>query len=170
MKKTKFTAILAILTIFIFAICGCSKKEEPVGMPNPMVAVDSDEAFMDQLGISIDTEMLSPEVERFIINNEMAHIVYSASGNDGEDVKLVLRAAKNNEDISGVYDDNMTSFDNVFGNVTVTCRSSESNGIEIYDFYKDDIHFCYMVEGEISQMLFGELFDGVCSACGIVIE
>ena len=193
MKNTKKYIALFFAASLCISMCACGKTDESssasasseasvssseasedtptTGMPNPMIEVGSVDEIESQTGIKLESKYIPSDAEMFVINDTLVEIQSSVENADGDEVKTYLRASKTTtEDISGVYDDNMTSSEEELSNVKVTHRYSESLKTDIYDFEKDGVKFCYIIEGEISQMTFGELFDSVLLTCGFELN
>lgn len=189
----KFVALFCVMTLcFSLAACGKSDNSESskasnsdvtassedtsadepsVGMPNPMVEVNSVDDIEKETGIKLEAKYLPSDAVLYVISGNLVEVQSSVESVDGEEVKISLRASKEDtSDISGVYDDNMTSSEEELSNVKVTHRYSESLKTDIYDFEKDGVKYCYIIQGEISQMTFGELFDSVLLTCGFKIN
>lgn len=182
MNKLKKTIIVRCITVmlltvgFSFSITGCSDstKEEAnntVGIANPMVSVKGVEDFSNQLGIDMDDSMLPANAEYFIISNELAEIQYKVKSVDDEDVDITYRAKKiaqdstSDNDISGIYDDNMTESTIEYGSLSLRLRTSDSLNANIYDvdFYneakQENIRYCVVIIGNSSQMQIANIMD-----------
>ena len=106
MKKIAVTALLFAL-IFSLAACGSRTAEPPADVtdpanvtaqiPNPVVDVDSAEAF-NELGITLEAPENAQDVYYSIISGTIAQIQFTADG-----ARYNLRASKTEDDISGVY-------------------------------------------------------------------
>ena len=101
MKKTLFI-ILAL--VFTAALSGCKPAAEPepqVGLPNPIVEVESASDF-EKIGVSIDAPEGATNVGYSIISDKLAQVHFTLDG-----VAYTYRAAitqDEDEDISGVYE------------------------------------------------------------------
>ena len=107
MKKITVIALLFALT-FSLAACGGSRTaEKPADatdpanvtaqIPNPVVDVDSAEAFKE-LGITLEAPENAQDVFYSIISGSIAQIQFTSDG-----AAYNLRASKTEDDISGVY-------------------------------------------------------------------
>lgn len=172
----KFVAI-SLVAILVMSLAACGKKEEKaVGMPNPMVAVESDEAFDKELGISIDTEKLpaSPSA-MFIISGKLADVRFSLENVEGEEIEYTLRATKEAEEaqmMHGIYDDNMQELTTVDvgteGNeCTVKEMYSKSADTTICTWEWNKTFYSMTYSGTISQMQFAAVMDSVLAAIGM---
>lgn len=179
LKKVKIIrhiTMLILTSVFSLSITGCSDstKEEAnntVGIANPMVSVKGVEDFSNQLGIDMDDSMLPANAEYFIISNELAEIQYKVKSVDDEDVDISYRAKKiaqdstSDNDISGIYDDNMTESTIEYGNLSLRLRTSDSLNANIYDvdFYneakQENIRYCVVIIGNSSQMQIANIMD-----------
>lgn len=182
MNKLKKTAIVRCITLmvlavgFSFTITGCSdsstkETDNTVGIANPMVSVNGVDDFSKQLGIDMDDSMLPTNAEYFIISNELAEIQYKMKGIDDEDVEITYRACKitsetkSDNDISGIYDDNMTESTIEYGDLNLRLRTSDSLNASIYDidFYneakQENIKYCVVIIGSSSQMQIANIMD-----------
>lgn len=111
MKKSIFLA--AFTAIMILSLIGCGKKEEAVGMANPMVESDYD-SIVKMTGASFTLPVEAQDVQYFIIGNEVGEVQYSI---DDKSTSFTIRAAKASEftDISGMYYDWPVVFDGRLG-------------------------------------------------------
>ncbi|MEG1447241.1 MAG: hypothetical protein RSC58_08255 [Ruthenibacterium sp.] len=93
--------VCPVLLVFCFSACGTavsSSASSAIGMPNPMVAVDSAAAF-DTLGFSIDAPAEAKDVDYFIIDKTLAQVDFTLNN-----IQYCYRAKNTTEDISGVYE------------------------------------------------------------------
>ncbi len=190
MKSMKKFIALSCATAICIGLCACGKSDnisasdsasvstesvseasEQVGMPNPMVEVNGVDDFEASTGIKLNGTYLPSDSKFFIISEYLDEVQWTEENVDGDEVQVTLRAAKkSDEDISGVNDSNMTTSEEEYSGVKVTHRYSESTKTDIYDFQNDENMFCFMIQGEVSQMMFGELFDSALLACGFEIN
>ena len=113
MKKF-IVIVLSLLLVLALAACGAKQPEaDPQSgvsdvsgdeeltaqIPNPVVDVDSAEAFRE-LGITLEAPANAADVTYSVINKELAQINFTVDG-----VRYNLRAAKTADDISGLYGD-----------------------------------------------------------------
>lgn len=186
----KWIAILCV-SMISFQLCACTGAEgEAVSVsetqedstyleqsttetiPNPIVEVTDAKTFSEKLGISIDPSYLVGDAAMSIIAEEIAEVNYSVTNVDGDEVLCTLRAAKPGTysgDICGVFDE-MTETTEEYAcnesNIAVKHKTPKTEPYEIYEFTYENIDYCFMYQGELSTMLFGELFDGVLCAIG----
>lgn len=197
MKNKKIITFMLLISLCAGTLCACNgskteniepapqeeSTEEYVGMPNPMVEVSSDDAFMQELGFAIDTSYFPNNgLEKFIIGGELAHVAFNVSDPEGKDVKCTFRGTKNDEWnknplelIAGNYATDFsepseltlpaTDEDIIFKTVY-----SESSKTTISYFDYKGVHYTLTVEGNISQMLMAELNDSSLYAIGAVIS
>lgn len=173
MKTKKLLSAVLILSLSLITVaCSGNKNENSsTTIANPLVPVASVSEFESKLGIAFDENYIPEDANLTIIAGNLAEIKYFEDNVNDEEVEVTLRASKNtSEDISGVYDENMTSSELSLYNVDFTERISESTGYEIYDFEKDGVKYCFMVHGEVSQMMMGELLDRTMLICKLPIE
>ncbi len=179
MKKAYRLIALATAAVCALSICACSNTandttaanttEEPqTGMANPMVEITDSQEFTDKLGITINPQELSPNAKLFIISDSIAHVAFNIEGVDGENVDVILRASKDDGDITGYYGQNMTEETMEYEGLSILTKYDEEENTSIYLFSKDDINYSLMIQGEISQMLTGELLDTTLIACGLM--
>lgn len=179
MKKAYRLIALATAAVCALSICACSSTandtaaanttEEPqTGMANPMVEITDSQEFTDKLGITINPQELSPNAKLFIISDSIAHVAFNIEGVDGENVDVILRASKDDGDITGYYGQNMTEETMEYEGLSIVTKYDEEENTSIYLFSKDDINYSLMIQGEISQMLTGELLDTTLIACGLM--
>lgn len=179
MKKAYRLIALATAAVCALSICACSNTandttaantaEEPqTGMANPMVEITDSQEFTDKLGITINPQELSPNAKLFIISDSIAHVAFNIEGVDGENVDVILRASKDDGDITGYYGQNMTEETMEYEGLSIVTKYDEEENTSIYLFSKDDINYSLMIQGEISQMLTGELLDTTLIACGLM--
>ena len=104
MKKIFALSVALLLCAALAAGCaagsngGLAPSESPVQIPNPVTEVESAEAFAD-LGVSIDAPQNTGEVSYSIIGGTVAQVGFTLDGH-----AYTYRAAKGEEDISGVYE------------------------------------------------------------------
>lgn len=97
MKRRVYLTITGCLIIaMLFSGCGRTDTDSPQ-LPNPIVEYNDSSAF-EKLGIMIDAPDNATDVIYSIISNEIAQITFKLN-NKG----YSYRAAKTNDDISGVY-------------------------------------------------------------------
>lgn len=141
-------------------------------LPNPMVEITDAAAFAEKLGITIDPTYIAGETTMYIIGEKMAEIDFPVTNIDGDEVLCTLRAVKQGEDISnisGIYeemDEVKESYSCNETTIDVTHKTSKSSSVQIYEFNYNNISYCFSYDGELSTMLFGEVFDGVLCAVG----
>ncbi|NLG04113.1 MAG: hypothetical protein GX567_09845 [Clostridia bacterium] len=175
-KHTKLIALIC-LTAVLFNLCTCNSKDNaPVDttteLPNPMVQITDAKEFEHILGIPIDPQYLVGDVTMYIINNTIAELNYEVSDIEGNMITCTLRAVKSENitsDLSGVYDEmtETTAQYSADDTITVTHKTPKTEPYEIYEFEYNENTYCFMyTEGNMSTMLFGELFDGVFYAIG----
>ncbi len=93
----KFLALVPVLIIFLL-LFGCSGEPlSNTNLPNPIV--DADAAGLAALGLPIDAPQNAQNISYSIISNQIAQVFFTADG-----VSYNYRAAKSEEDISGVYE------------------------------------------------------------------
>lgn len=202
MKKRTLSVLFIALTMTVVSLAGCNKtaatvetkeetpvSEEPevsadesenmVGMANPMVPVDSDEAFSDQLGIKIDSSYFPTDgLDRYIIGGKLAHVAFNLSDPEGKKVECTFRGTKDDEwaenpveMIAGIYASD-------FGEAATTTIPATGNDIEFNTVYSDSekitvsyfdyegVHYTLSIDGNVSQMLIAEVNDSVLYAIG----
>ncbi|MEG1924598.1 MAG: hypothetical protein RR415_02510 [Ruthenibacterium sp.] len=160
MKILRFFAC-PFLLLFCFSACGTavsSSASSTIGIPNPMVAVDSAAAF-EALGFAIDAPANAADVDYFIIDKTLAQVDFTLN-----DVKYCYRAKKTTEDISGVYE----NFDRA-ARMATAVRGDEKIDIHIKKIIGDGGGFvAAWQDGDIMHSLFAkstvaeDVFTGVC--------
>lgn len=179
MKKYNKVCALILIGAVTLSLAACGKTDnvqvdpsgsasEEVGMPNPMVEITDPAEFTDKLGITINPKELADETKLFIISNQIAHVAFTIQGVDGNDVDVIFRASKEDGDITGIYDDTLVDETMEYEGLSIVNRYSETTNNTIYLFSKDDINYSLALNGEVSQMLIGELLDSALIACGIM--
>lgn len=114
MKKTIALMLSLVCVLSLFAGCG-AKKEEPVGMANPVMEVKG----LEDINAGVGCDMKAPDGievsdEHFYVINTTPLIgEYDFTYNG---VEYMLRAAEASDDISGIY---------LESGVTVTDRAVE---------------------------------------------
>lgn len=95
----KFTAIVlaAVMLLPLAACAGGGSQGGTVGLPNPIVFVDSAKDF-EKLGISADAPSGARGAAYSIISDEIANVDFTMDGHS-----YTLRASKKDEDFSGLY-------------------------------------------------------------------
>lgn len=141
-------------------------------VPIPVVEVTDAKDFSEKLGISIDPSYLAGDKTMNIIAEKMAEINYSVTNVDGNEVLCTLRAAKPGSysgDICGIVDEMTETTEEYACNestVAVKHKTPKTEPYEIYEFTYENVDYCFMYQGELSNMLLGELFDGILCAIG----
>lgn len=151
------------------------KEEKSAGLANPMVEVPDYGVIEDQLGIKINTNKIVTKKKLFIINKELAHIVWNQKNVNNEDVEFVLRATKNPElgpvchgiqgEISPINTIELTATDG--SKVDLCC--GENGGYTIYTWKYGDTFYSLTYDKSMSQMAMAEVLDQVMFATGTVI-
>lgn len=178
-------ALAIIVFGMIFSGCGAKEKtgevteQQNVGMPNPIVLVNDDEEFSEQLGIAIDKTKLPAAPEMSIIAGKMAQCDFCLTNVENVEVTCSLRATKDGEmaeNMHGIYDEDMSEpvvISQEFGDETIdyTCLYANTEGYTIYTWTSSDgVHYSLTFDGEMSQMQIGAVLDAVMIATGIAGE
>lgn len=194
MKKLLCVILSALMMLLI---AGCSNKPEPAaaapetqaevdmetasgeeksaGLANPMVEIQNHSEFENQLGIKIDTNKIMNETKLFIINKELAHVVWYQKNVNDEDVEFTLRATKNSElgpgshgiqgEISKINTIELTATDGS----TVELSCGENGEYTIYTWKYGDTFYSLTYNKPMSQMAMAEALDQVMFATGTVV-
>jgi hypothetical protein len=147
------------MAVSVLALGGCASEEKPASnndqpatsggsqsgdtsgqaaLPNPMVAVDGPEAFLEQLGLRLEPDPQGKNPEFFIISSDadkIAQINYDLDV-DGKTVQVEVRAQKTTTatDISGIYDKfSLIEPGSALGDVVTTLSLNE--GAEGYVYW-----------------------------------
>jgi len=163
MNKIKKYSLALLIAGSVILTAGCSedeKEEVPVGMPNPIVEVNGVDDFNTKLGIEMDDSNLPADSAYNIISDQIAEIKYTTKDVNNQEVSVTLRAQKNTtDDISGIYDDNMTEVTIEYDNFNVIHRISDSCNADIFDIEKDGIKYDVVIIGDSSQMQIASIMD-----------
>ena len=152
---------LSLLLALLIALAGCAAAEE---VPNPRVEMADASELEAALGFPVNAP-------------EGVDAVYTViGGSTGEaafdvgDIACTLRAARTQDDISGLFMEMSESTEEERaageGVVSVAFRSTEENGgYDVYTWFVDDVQYGLVLHGEASVMTAGEILDGVLAAC-----
>ena len=142
-------------------------------MPNPIVPVSDASEFEDKLGITIMPDLMDDNYQLSIIGNTVAQVEFDKEGVDGDPIVCTLRATKDTEaakSLSGIYDtmeENSLTFTLDDGSeLPVLLKIPETLPYKIYEFAIGDISYSFVYSGQMSQMMFAEVFDSVLAAIG----
>ena len=149
--------------------------EAPIsGMPNPIVPVETASEFESQLGITIIPDLMDDDYQLSIIGDTVAQVEFDKEGVDGDPIVCTLRATKDAEaakSLSGLYDDmeeENTTFTLDNGReLSVLIKIPETLPCKAYEFSIGDTSYSFAYSGQMSQMLFAEVFDSVLAAIGV---
>ena len=143
-------------------------------MPNPIVPVSDASEFEDKLGITIMPDLMDDNYQLSIIGNTVAQVEFDKEGVDGDPIVCTLRATKDTEaakSLSGIYDtmeeDSLTFTLDDGSELPVLLKIPETLPYKIYEFAIGDISYSFVYSGQMSQMLFAEVFDSVLAAIGV---
>lgn len=161
-------------------INGEKGDEEQTKMVNPLVDIDSDAEYENQLGIKWDTSYLPGEVKRFIINGKIAQAVFEVESVDGDNVEITLRGTKDEElshdpvtMIAGIYateleDVNSIDISTNDGVIIFNRTRDDADDYDISYFDYEGVHYTITDDGDLSQMELGEIYDSVMATIGAV--
>ena len=142
-------------------------------MPNPIVPVSDASEFEDKLGITIMPDLMDDNYQLSIIGNTVAQVEFDKEGVDGDPIVCTLRATKDTEaakSLSGIYDtmeeDSLTFTLDDGSELPVLLKIPETLPYKIYEFAIGDISYSFVYSGQMSQMMFAEIFDSVLAAIG----
>ncbi|HOO29048.1 MAG TPA: hypothetical protein PLU43_11340, partial [Lachnospiraceae bacterium] len=186
-----FTTAVILTAAFLLSSCGTIENSsigEPVStvpedtenlgtsataqIPNPMVEITDASVFSDKLGITLDPDCLNENTTMYIIGERLAEIDYTVTNVEGEAVSCTLRAAKATEhwdNLCGVYDEMTETTEEYACNetsITVIHKTPKTEPVEIYEFTYQNIRYCFMYSGKLSNLLTNELINGVFCAIG----
>lgn len=185
--RNKIALILIVSLSLGLVLAGCGTKKadnnnsattdpdnnNPNNMVNPLVEIEDASLFETDLGISIDTSILSEDATLYIINDSVASVEFVVTNVNGEDCIITLRATKDTsiENLSGVEDDNMDEpWDNelTFGDnqITLTCTYAKTEQITIYTWSYNEANYSITFPDGFSQMTIAATLDRVFVAIG----
>lgn len=143
------------------------------GMPNPIIPVNDASEFENKLGITIMPDLMDDDYQLSIIGDTVAQVEFDKEGVDGDPIVCTLRATKDTEaakSLSGIYDDmeedNLTFTLDDGSELPVLLKIPETLPCKVYEFAIGDISYSFVYSGQMSQMLFAEVFDSVLAAIG----
>ena len=143
------------------------------GIPNPVVPVSDASEFEDKLGITIMPDLMDDDYQLSMIGDTVVQIEFDKEGVDGDPIVCTLRATKDTEaakSLSGIYDDmeedHLTFTLNDDHELPVLLKIPETLPCKIYEFAIGDISYSFVYSGQMSQMMFAEVFDSVLAAIG----
>ena len=143
-------------------------------MPNPIVPVSDASEFEDKLGITIMPDLMDDDYQLSMIGDTVAQVEFDKEGVDGDPIVCTLRATKDTEaakSLSGIYDtmeeDSMTFTLDDGSELPVLLKIPETLPYKIYEFAIGDISYSFVYSGQMSQMMFAEVFDSVLAAIGV---
>ena len=142
-------------------------------MPNPIVPVSDASEFEDKLGITIMPDLMDDDYQLSMIGDTVAQVEFDKEGVDGDPIVCTLRATKDTEaakSLSGIYDtmeeDSLTFTLDDGSELPVLLKIPETLPYKIYEFAIGDISYSFVYSGQMSQMMFAEVFDSVLAAIG----
>ncbi|GEM_PF-6270299 len=131
MKRT--IAVILIITC-LFAFVGCGKKN--AGVVNPMVECESASELYDMTGINLTPAEEFEAQSYFAINGKLAQLDFKYNGSE-----YTLRGENtDDEDISGVYGDDVEPYDFPIGDITVSTYDYGDDGL-VALWHIDDMSF-----------------------------
>ena len=143
-------------------------------MPNPIVPVSDASEFEDKLGITIMPDLMDDDYQLSMIGDTVAQVEFDKEGVDGDPIVCTLRATKDTEaakSLSGIYDtmeeDSLTFTLDDGSELPVLLKIPETLPYKIYEFAIGDISYSFVYSGQMSQMMFAEVFDSVLAAIGV---
>lgn len=143
------------------------------GMPNPVVPVTDASEFENKLGITIMPDLMDDDYQLSIIGDTVAQVEFDKEGVDGDPIVCTLRATKDTEaakSLSGIYDDmeedNLTFTLDDGSELPVLLKIPETLPCKVYEFAIGNVSYSFVYSGQMSQMLFAEVFDSVLAAIG----
>ena len=143
------------------------------GMPNPIVPVSDASEFENKLGITIMPDLMDDDYQLSIIGDTVAQIEFDKEGVDGDPIVCTLRATKDTEaakSLSGIYDDmeeeNLTFTLDDGNELPVLLKIPGTLPCKVYEFAISDVNYSFEYSGQMSQMMFAEVFDSVLVAIG----
>ena len=142
-------------------------------MPNPIVPVSDASEFEDKLGITIMPDLMDDDYQLSMIGDTVAQVEFDKEGVDGDPIVCTLRATRDTEatkSLSGIYDtmeeNNLTFTLDDGSELPVLLKIPETLPYKIYEFAIGDISYSFVYSGQMSQMMFAEVFDSVLAAIG----
>ena len=143
-------------------------------MPNPIVPVSDASEFEDKLGITIMPDLMDDDYQLSMIGDTVAQVEFDKEGVDGDPIVCTLRATKDTEaakSLSGIYDtmeeDSLTFTLDDGSELPVLLKTPETLPCKVYEFTVGNISYSFVYSGQMSQMLFAEVFDSVLAAIGV---
>jgi len=188
----KYFYIVMAVAVMTCTMAGCSSKkaeessaasadtevaqadaEETAGRVNPMVAVDSDAAFEENLGIIVDTSELSKEPQLFIVADKIAECQYTFKNIMGKEIECVFRATKDeelSENLHGVYGEleRTNKIEYKKGTVVNINNVKGDEKATVCTWQCEDTYYSMLIKGEFSQMEFASVMDSAMRAIGIL--
>jgi len=189
--------ILALMLagIMVLSMAACAKTQNPIteeitetqegeaqkntGLANPMVEITDSAEFEKQLGIRIDTSMLSDVTGMFIISGDLADVRMEKLNVNAEPVLYTLRATKDadqKDGFQGIQGElkEIAAIDRELGSgktITILEREAADNAdgqpVTVCTWDLDGTYYSLVIEGMYSQMQFAEVMDSILFATGL---
>lgn len=179
----KASMLLALVMIIVLlAACGKVEKANSDNAElNPqnndiiddselsIVEVSDSSEFEDELGIKIDSTILSEDATLSILNKEIAEVSYTTTAVNGFDVVCTLRITKNAKlkdklvdvDLSGIESVQTITMDLKSGQVDLENYYYEDPVLTIYTFEINGTYYAFTIGDGLSQMTIASMLDAV---------
>lgn len=160
--------IAMLISLVLVFLCGAAVAENMVGMPNPMVEVESTEEMAAATGIWMDASQLMLEAPEMVAINSMGQISFTLKNVNDEDVIWTLRFTQDSalnasaESFAGIYDEKLTKLESIemeWG--TLLFQEAKTLGYSLYFWNLNGIYYALSISGTYSQMQFAAVMDRV---------
>ncbi len=139
-----------------------------------IVEVSDSSEFEDELGIKIDSTILSEDATLSILNKEIAEVSYTTTAVNGFDVVCTLRITKNAKlkdklvdvDLSGIESVQTITMDLKSGQVDLENYYYEDPVLTIYTFEINGTYYAFTIGDGLSQMTIGGMLDALFESIG----
>jgi hypothetical protein len=172
-----------ILAAVLLMLTGCGKKDEIIKSAGPddsnndiiseedmaIVEISDSSEFEDELGIKIDSTILSEDATLSILNGKIGEISFVVTNVNGGDTLCVLRMTKDADSVKGlsgykdseIKDPYTVSVESGSGLVDLECGYVEAEGVTVYTFELNGTYYAYNIGEGLSQMTISSMLDAL---------
>lgn len=172
-----------ILAAVLLMLTGCGKKDEIIKPAGPddsnndiiseedmaIVEISDSSEFEDELGIKIDSTILSEDATLSILNGKIGEISFVVTNVNGSDTLCVLRMTRDADSakaLSGYKDSEIkdpytVSVESGSGLVDLECGYVEAEGVTVYTFELNGTYYAYNIGEGLSQMTISSMLDAL---------
>lgn len=172
-----------ILAAVLLMLTGCGKKDEIVKSTGPddsnsdviseddmaIVEISDSSEFESELGIKIDSTVLSEDATLSILNGKVGEVSFIVTNVNGGDSICILRMTKDSDsakELSGYKDSDLKdpytiTVESGSGLVDMECGYVEAEGVTVYTFELNGVYYAFNIGEGLSQMTISSLLDAL---------